>query len=230
MSVSVDNYTNGGSKTFGTSQTVSFTTSGDNRVLLAALGTGESGRVHSATYAGEAMTKVNTYTYIHGSGNKTFSFFLKFNPALGENDLVFSTNFSENYGCWGIVSLQDAVTADYGGFGYTNCPGAVTSISSSITTESTDSIIIELIPSGPNQGMIYEWSPRTGQTKLFPLGYSDTNGYQCGGAYYINSSIQTKTFTWEQDASFKSIRPNPFVIEILSIPPVTGPLPTFRQG
>lgn len=101
----------GASPGTATTITISFATSGNNRLLVAAAlqaGADNSNATTGITYNGVAMTKMDDTGWGGGANPNWISFWYLVNPASGTHDVVFTRSTTSN-GYYGAVASYTGV-------------------------------------------------------------------------------------------------------------------------
>jgi hypothetical protein len=182
------------SSTTGTSLTFAHTCSGGLRVLFVAVDTNTADNtdyVTGVTYAGVAMTRVDTF---HSQGLGGTYFYMLVNPTLGANNVVISTS--------GSVAIY-GTSASYMGMRQTGQPNVangnaldpVSTLSVSVTTTKNDCWLISCV--GKKNGSGATLSAGTGTTSRQILSFSgigDSNGTKTpAGSYSQAWNIDSAT-------------------------------------
>lgn len=118
-----------------TTQTVSYTTSGDNRILLVGVLKQSNNTVSGVTYNGVSMTQIGTFTTTAGGGENNYLFLLV-NPASGANNIVVTFNSSTGVSAVCASSYNGAKQTGQPDANNTGYSASTTSLTTSVTTTS----------------------------------------------------------------------------------------------
>ena len=142
MSLPILDATSNGSGT-GATVTVAHTVTNShpNLALLVAVYNNDTGGDPTATYAGASMTKLTSVVI----GNQPrLSFFQKLNPATGNNNIVVSQGSTVTAEVCGISYYNVSQSSTFG-TPATNSGSSVTSISNTVTTTSTNQLVLDTL-------------------------------------------------------------------------------------